>query len=65
MGALGSLVFAGIVCGSATAAILFNRIEYKTLIALALTVNGLALWMTASSTTYSFVCFSRFLGGFS
>lgn len=65
MGALGSLVFAGIVFGSATAAILFNRIQYKTLIIISLAVNGIALWMTATSSSYGYVCFSRFLAGFS
>lgn len=47
MGGLGSLVFAGIVLGSATAAILFDRIQYKIIIAIAMAFNGVALWMTA------------------
>ena len=64
MGGLGSLVFAGIVLGSATAAILFDRIQYKIIIAISMAFNGVALWMTAQSRSYQYVCYSRLLAGF-
>lgn len=65
MGGLGSLVFFGIVFGSATATVVFNKIQYKHIIICALIVNGLALWLFVLTGVYTYMCISRFISGFS
>ena len=65
MGGLGSMVFFGIVLGSASGAYVFKKFEYRTTIWVSLLINGLFLFFFSQATEYWQLSISRFIAGFS
>jgi len=64
-GMLGSGVFFGVVCGSASATIMYQKFEYKSIIYCSLLVNGAALFLLTLNAEFYVLCLSRFVSGFS
>lgn len=64
LGKLGSLVFAGLVCGSLFATIVFNNLSYKSVLAFSFLGNAVGLILFAKSPYYCLQCFARFFSGF-
>lgn len=65
MGGLGSLVFFGLVIGSATATFVFNIFSYKLIIVSNLIINGGGLILFTLRREYYLMCIARFISGFS
>lgn len=65
MGGLGSLVFFGLVIGSATAGFVFGRISYKSILCISMIVNGTSLWLFTAKADYTYMCIARFITGYS
>ena len=64
MGALGSLVFLGLVIGSATASFIFNSFSYKSIILVSLFLNAAGSILFILKKDYYIMCFARFISGF-
>jgi predicted MFS family arabinose efflux permease len=65
MGALGSLVFFGLVIGSATATFIFNFFSYKSIIVSCLFINAAGTILFTFRREYYLMCIARFISGFS
>ena len=65
MGGLGSLVFFGLVIGSATAGFIFGRISYKYILFISMIINGTSLWLFTAKADYMYMCIARFITGYS
>ena len=64
MGALGSLIFFGLVIGSATATVVLEKFQYKHTLLFAMAVNGFGLMMMTITEEYYLLCFARLMSGF-
>lgn len=64
MGALGSLIFFGLVLGSAAATCVLEVFQYKHTLFVALVMNGLGLLIMTITDSYYLLCFARLLSGF-
>ena len=65
MGGLGSLIFLGLVLGSATATVIIDKFQYKHILLCSMVVNGLGLIMMTLTEEYYLMCIARLLSGFS
>jgi predicted MFS family arabinose efflux permease len=64
MGNFGSLVFAGLSCGSLFASFIVGKIEWKNILCVSMVGNGVGLFIYSLSSEYHMMCFARFLSGF-
>lgn len=65
MGGLGSLVFFGLVIGSATATFVLSVFQYKNILILSLLLNGSGLFLFTLRREYYLMGLARFISGFS
>ena len=64
MGGLGSMVFFGIVIGSACGAFIFKKYDYRTIIWISLSVNGVFLYLFTKFTPFYQLGLTRLTAGF-
>lgn len=65
MGGLGSMVFFGIVLGSASGAIVFKKFDYRMIILVSLLVNGVFLYLFTWFPKFYQLSLSRLIAGLS
>ena len=65
MGGLGSLVFLGLVMGSATSTLVVSKYQYKQILSAGFLINAIGLLTMTISRNFTILCFARFLSGFS
>lgn len=64
LGFLGSLVFVGVICGSAIGTCIMDKISYKLLMSLSMGLNAISLLIFAMHENYYLLCSTRFIAGF-
>ena len=63
MGCLSSLIFFGLIIGSAIATLIIDKYQYKTILSISLLANGLALLVMTVTDIYYILCISRTVSG--
>ena len=64
VGLMGSLLFFGLVIGSATATYVMGKCQYKYLLGAAMILNGCALLTLTLTDNFYILCAARLIGGF-
>lgn len=64
VGLMGSLLFFGLVIGSATATYVMGKVQYKYLLGAAMILNGVSLLTLTMTDNFSILCTARLTGGF-
>lgn len=64
LGFFGSLVFFGLICGSAVGTCIMDKVSYKLLMSATLGLNAVSLWIFAMCSNYYLLCGMRFVAGF-